>query len=166
MAVAAVQDTVVRKSGWKMGILLSMVVALISGAIGFSVPLVFPSLVGVEKPVQETVSENEPSFISFGPVTANLNEGRLTRYLRISITLEIRGSEELQKEFSEAMNTKRSLMVNWLLSYLADMTLDDIRGTAGQNRLRREIHDHFNAVLFPEGQGQIDDVLFEEFTIQ
>jgi flagellar basal body-associated protein FliL len=46
------------------------------------------------------------------------------------------------------------------------MSMEDIRGAAGQNRLRREIHDQFNLVMFPDTEGEIKDVLFEEFNVQ
>jgi flagellar basal body-associated protein FliL len=44
--------------------------------------------------------------------------------------------------------------------------MEDLRGAAGQNRLRREIQDHFNTVLFEDGYDRIREVLFEEFNVQ
>ena len=46
------------------------------------------------------------------------------------------------------------------------MSMDDVRGAAGQNRLRREIQNEFNANLYPDGDDRILDILFEEFSIQ
>ena len=94
----------------------------------------------------------------------NLDEGRLTRYLRLSITLQVDG--EYQKEVTAGVETHRSILQNWLISYLSDKTMDDIRGAAGQNRLRREIQNQYNLILSPDGFEKIKDVLFEEFTVQ
>ena len=159
------EEVVVQKPGWKAGLLASAVTGLVAGALGFSVPLLFPSLVGFANTSQE-VTAAQPSFVPFGSVVVNLNEGRLNRYLRVSITLEVSGGQEVADALSADVAAKKSVLVDWLLSYLGDMSMDSIRGAAGQNRLRREIQDHFNWVLFPEGKGQIDDVLFEEFNIQ
>lgn len=114
--------------------------------------------------------EEETIFLPFGDgdkdagIVVNLDEGRLTRYLRIAITMQIpKASEE---EFKKKLETKKIVLRNWLLSKISDLDLDDIRGAAGQNRLRREIRDQFNSVLCPDGYDQIYDVLFEEFNVQ
>jgi flagellar basal body-associated protein FliL len=44
--------------------------------------------------------------------------------------------------------------------------MDQIRGAAGQNRIRRQIQDHMNTTLFDDGYDHIHDVLFEEFNVQ
>ncbi len=114
--------------------------------------------------------EEETIFLPFADgdkdtgVVVNLDEGRLTRYLRIAITMQIpKASEE---EFKKKLEAKKIVLRNWLLSKISDLDLDDIRGAAGQNRLRREIRDQFNSVLCPDGYDQIYDVLFEEFNVQ
>ena len=114
--------------------------------------------------------EEETIFLPFadgdkdGGIVVNLDEGRLTRYLRIAITMQIpKASEE---EFKKKLEAKKIVLRNWLLSKISDLDLDAIRGAAGQNRLRREIRDQFNSVLCPDGYDQIYDVLFEEFNVQ
>jgi flagellar basal body-associated protein FliL len=72
----------------------------------------------------------------------------------------------VEEDFKKRVEAKRILLRNWLLSKISDLDLEDIRGAAGQNRLRREIRDHFNSVLCPDGYDQIYDVLFEEFNVQ
>ena len=71
-----------------------------------------------------------------------------------------------ESAFKAKVDAKKILLRNWLLSKISDLDLEDIRGAAGQNRLRREIRDHFNSVLCPDGYDQIYDVLFEEFNVQ
>lgn len=114
--------------------------------------------------------EEETVFLPFGDteeaqrIVVNLDEGRLTRYLSVSITMQIPKTAE--EDFKKKVEAKRILLRNWLLSKISDLDIEDIRGAAGQNRLRREIRDHFNSVLCPDGYDQIYDVLFEEFNVQ
>ena len=39
-------------------------------------------------------------------------------------------------------------------------------GRAGVNRLRREIREQFNAMLYPNGEEPIVEILFDEFVVQ
>jgi len=115
-------------------------------------------------------TQEDTVFLPFGEpgkdqsVVVNLDEGRMSRYLRIAISLQIPKSQE--EKFKKQIETKKIVLRNWLLSKISDLDLDDIRGAAGQNRLRREIREQFNAVLCPDGYDQIYDVLFEEFNVQ
>ena len=114
--------------------------------------------------------EEDTIFLPFGEpgkdqsVVVNLDEGRMSRYLRVAITLQIPKAQE--ETFKKQIEAKKIVLRNWLLSKISDLDLDDIRGAAGQNRLRREIREQFNAVLCPDGYDQIYDVLFEEFNVQ
>ena len=58
------------------------------------------------------------------------------------------------------------ILRTWLTSHLADKSMEDVRGKAGINRLRREIQDQFNALLFDDGHERVRDVLFEEFHVE
>lgn len=120
-----------------------------------------------EKPIPakyELPTREATVFVKFDKVVVNLDEGRLTRYLSLALTLETAKTEE--QEFQKRLAAKNAVLRNWLLSTIADRDIDDIRGAAGQNRLRREIRDHFNSVLYPEGFDRIYDVLFDEFNVQ
>jgi len=144
-----------------INVIVSAVIGLISGGLGFAMFAYLPSLQSSESVDDEQL----PSvFISFGDVVVNIDEARLSRYLRLSITLQVQGEKE--KEITEGIEKHRSILRSWLISYLSDKQMDDIRGAAGQNRLRREIQNQFNLILSPDGFDQIEDVLFEEFTVQ
>ena len=88
----------------------------------------------------------------------------MNRYLRIGITLQVQADDE--QFVTEQLTMKKAILRSWLISYLADVSMEDIRGAAGQNRLRREIQDHFNSTLFEDGYDRIHDILFEEFNVQ
>ena len=145
----------------------------IAGAAGAGVPL----LLRLEHPpdshtvaaepqpaTHEPLTAERAEFIPFGDITVNLNEGRLNRYLRLKIALQV---DKLQVEkVTQAIEKQKLVLRNWLLSHLSDKDQEQIRGAAGQNLLRREIRERFNALLFDDGYDRIYDVLFEEFNIQ
>ncbi|MGB6044897.1 MAG: flagellar basal body-associated FliL family protein [Pirellulales bacterium] len=148
------------------GLVIGMVVAVVAGAAGFAVPLLLTEF--QKQPAEATstdpTSRTRPAFVPFGETVVNLDEGRLSRYLRVSITLQVDESDALG--VTEKVEQNKIILKNFMLSYLSDKRMEDIRGAAGQNRLRREIQDYFNSTLFPDGYDKIHDVLFEEFNIQ
>ena len=149
------------KSMLMVNVAVSGVIGLISGALGFAMFAFLPNLRDAEV---EAVEVRTPAFVTFGEVVVNFDEGRLNRYLRLSVTLQVNSPDET--EVTDGVETHRSILRNWLISYLSDKQMDDIRGAAGQNRLRREIQNQFNLILSPDGNEIIEDVLFEEFTVQ
>lgn len=162
----AAAETTAKKPGLLKALMIPVIVGMVCAGIGFAIPVAFPSLLGVEKHEEKEEPKVEPMFVSFGEVVVNLNEGRMNRYLRIKVTLQGLGDEEKKTKTTELVEAKKAILTSWLLGYLADMSMEDIRGAAGQNRLRREILDQFNAVLFPTGEDQFEDLLFEEFNVQ
>lgn len=160
----------------KGSVLPWILVGVLSVGAGSAAPLLMPAVATTDnepaksRPDYELPKEEETVFIPFGErgkdqsVVVNLNDGRMTRYLRIAVALQVPKSKELQ--IIPLLEGKEVLLRNWLLSLISDKSLDEIRGAAGQNRMRREIRDHFNDVLFPDGLDQIYDVLFEEFNVQ
>jgi flagellar basal body-associated protein FliL len=146
-------------------LLVTVVVCLAAAAGGFAVPMFLggPRAKGEKAPTEN--AEAQPALVSFGePVIVNLAEERLSRYLRVRLMLVIEPAEE--KAVSERLQKKKSFLRSWLLSYLSDQTVQGIIGGSGQNRIRREIRDQFNAMLFPDGAEKIIDILFEEFNVQ
>jgi flagellar protein FliL len=160
----------------KGSILPWIIVGVLSVGVGSAAPMLLPAsdadvTDGQESEQQyELPKEEDTVFIPFGErdkdqsVVVNLSDQRMTRYLRIAVALQIPKSKEI--EIVALLESKKVLLRNWLLSLISDKDLEEIRGAAGQNRMRREIRDHFNDVLFPDGLDQIYDVLFEEFNVQ
>ncbi len=105
-----------------------------------------------------------PQYIEFGRIVVNLNEPSLTKYLSIDITLMADAKDEASVK--SAIESRSPLLRTWLTSHLADKSMEDIRGKVGINRLRREIQDHFNTLMFDDGRERVGDVLFEEFHVE
>lgn len=150
------------KSGMMKSIVISLVVGLVCGGLGFGFATMMPTDDGSEEPVEAEVAA--PAFIPFGEVVANLQDGRMTRYLRLSITLQVDGEKEI--DATAAVEEKKAILRNWILGYMSDLTLTDINGRTGQNRIRRDTQNQFNDILSPDGTDVVRDILFEEFTIQ
>ena len=112
---------------------------------------------------EKSSSDAKQALVPFGEVVVNLSEERLTRYLRVKLMLLIDGNHE--KEDTEKINKSKAMLKSWLIGHLTDKTLKEVQGGAGVNRIRREIHEQFNALLGGE-KDMIQDVLFEEFVIQ
>jgi flagellar basal body-associated protein FliL len=159
------------------------VVGFLSGGAGFATPYVALSLRSKDAQAGQAESREESNgshgtseahgaskshgsvaLVPFGEVVANLNDGRMSRYLRLNMTLRVDAKQEA--EVAKAVEEQKVLLKDWLLRYLSDQTMEDIRGAAGQNRLRREILEQFNTMLFPDGYDRLHDVLFEEFNTQ
>ena len=80
------EEVVEPKRGFMKTLLVTAVVGVVSAAIGFSIPMLFPALLGNETAASEP-TEPQLKFIPFGEVIVNLDEGRMNRYLGITLLL-------------------------------------------------------------------------------
>jgi len=53
-----------------------------------------------------------------------------------------------------------------MTTYLAGLSLEDVRGTRNLTRIKKEVLDEFNRILFNEGKPFIERALFKEFAVQ
>ena len=158
-----------KSSGMMMKLLVWLVVITFAIGGGLATPFVVASLGSSDgKPDKAEMAEPDPEeeveFIDFEEVTVNLDEARFSRYLRMNFSLQVAKSQ--REEIEKKVNAKTTIFKNWIQVQVAEKTTDDLRGKYGRNRLRREIHDYFNKVLFPDGIERIQDVLFREFHVQ
>lgn len=153
------------------GMMPWVVVGTVAAGVGAVVPFGMTMMAGhapaqsrQAAPYETTPRSSSMKFVPYREVTVNLDEARMNRYLRLKIALYIREADE--NVVSSAIAKKDLILRNWMVSHLSDKELDDIRGKAGQNMLRREIRDYFNATLFDDNYDRIYDVLFDEFNVQ
>jgi flagellar basal body-associated protein FliL len=97
-------------------------------------------------------------------VIVNLNEPGVSRYVRMSLTLEM-GNGMPDKEGATFLDQKKPLLKHWLTVFLANQTLMDLRGTNLQ-QVQNRIMDMFNQRLFPDAKPRIVGVYFKEYSIQ
>lgn len=155
--------------GRMKGILVTVVVGLVSAGTGFVVPRLFSgSLAAMSKSAPEHEEKGQPGlkfgFVPFDQVVVNVNEQRLSRFLRIKLIIVVDQADE--KSIGELVTKNKAILKNWLISHLSDKGMQDVTGAVGINRARREIQDQFNYLLFPDGSEKIRDILFEEFNVQ
>ncbi len=103
-------------------------------------------------------------YYKFEAITVNLNEPRLARYVRATLTLAIRLDNE--SEVVLMLDKKKPALKSWLTLYLSGCTLEDVRGPQNLNRIRREILDSLNELLWPEQKPMIEQIHFDEFAVQ
>ena len=99
------------------------------------------------------------------PVIANLDEPGVTRYARVTITLQLDPQMD-QEKGTAFLEGKKAVLVDWLTTYIAGLSLERVRGTRNLSRIKKEVRDSFNELLFPQSKPFIRDILFKEFAIQ
>ena len=98
-------------------------------------------------------------------VVANLDEPGVTRYVRVTVTLEM--SPEMSREKGEGYLEERKMILrDWLTTYFAGLSLEDVRGSRNLEKIKRQVQDQFNEILFPNGSPYVRRVLFKEFAVQ
>lgn len=154
----------------KGGMLIMIVVVLLAIGGGVMTPFVVAKVTAPGDPnkvvdkMDVPDPEEEIEFIPFDEVTVNLSENRFSRYLRMNFSLQVAKSQRV--EIEAKVKAKTAIFKNWMQIHIAELSTEDLKGTSGRNRVRREMSDFFNKVLFDDGIERIQDVLFDEFHVQ
>lgn len=115
----------------------------------------------VEEKVEEE-AEKEPEglyFLEIPDLTVNLNTtSSQPRYLRLKIQLEFSSVEEMRK-----VEAAMPRVIDQFQTYLRELRVRDLRGSAGIYRLQIELLSRVNAAAYP---AEVKDVLFQEILIQ
>lgn len=80
------------------------------------------------------------------------------RYLRLSVQLELASAED-----QRAVEAVMPRVVDQFQTYLRELRVKDLRGSAGIYRLQMELLSRVNAAAYPV---EVKDVLFQEILIQ
>jgi len=98
-------------------------------------------------------------FYDLQELLINLNTGgRKSRFLKIRVSLEL--ASEADKPKLEGVMPR---IIDNFQTYLRELRIDDLKGSAGMYRLREELLIRVNAAAAPV---KIKDVLFKEMLIQ
>ncbi len=98
-------------------------------------------------------------FYDLQELLVNLNTGgRKSSFLKIRISLELASARDKAK-----MDTIMPRVIDNFQTYLRELRLDDLKGSAGIYRLREELLVRVNAAAAP---AKIKDVLFKEMLVQ
>ena len=98
-------------------------------------------------------------FYDLQELLVNLNTGgRKSSFLKIRISLELASARDKAK-----MDTIMPRVIDNFQTYLRELRIDDLKGSAGMYRLREELLVRVNAAAAP---AKIKDVLFKEMLVQ
>jgi flagellar protein FliL len=105
-------------------------------------------------------ADNDPCYYAMPKLVVNLagTEGQRSPYMELELTLESSSSAtfksvpELMPRLKDQLNT-----------FLRELRVEDLNGSTGTWRLRRELLNRFNTVMDPK---KVDAVLIESMLIQ
>jgi flagellar FliL protein len=153
--------------GGKMGTIVWVLMALVAAGSGGALPWVLGSSHHKEAepaPKKRELATPKQVALPFGDLVVNLGDERLNRYLRVKLLIAV--DEADSTEMTDLVTKQKAFLKNWLFGYLSDHSSQEVSRKIGVNRIRREIRDQFNAMLFPKGEEKIVDILFDEFVVQ
>jgi flagellar basal body-associated protein FliL len=108
--------------------------------------------------------EQNYEYYEFGEVLVNLNDPRLSRIIAVNLMLAI-GKDDYDAAVA-AIKENTPALKNWLLIYLADRSLDEVRGASNLNHILRDVQEAFNRRLWPDGRPLIARVEFKRWVVQ
>ncbi len=120
-----------------------------------------PAPVAPPAPVETALTDF--AYYEIDPITVNLDEPRMARYIRMAVTLAFKNDDFNQA--SKVLEQRKPELKSMLTEHLVGCTIEDVRGKQNFNRLRREIQDRFNERFWPD-KPLIHHVIFKEFAVQ
>ena len=98
-------------------------------------------------------------YVDLPDLLVNLKStDRNSSYLKLSITLEVKGQAQ-----ADAVKTMMPRVTDSFQVYLRELRIDDLSGSAGMFRLKEELLRRVNTTIAPL---KINDVLFKEMLVQ
>ncbi len=156
-----------KKTSGKKIIIIAVAAVLVLG-LGGGAAFYFMSgdeeeqAIDLEHGGQETeLVEQEPSellFLELEPMLVNLDTaGGKPKYLKLTISLEV------DKQLSlDELNKKMPRIIDQFQTYLRQLRIEDLNGSAGMFRLKEELLIKVNDAVYPT---RVNDVLFKEMLI-
>ena len=119
-----------------------------------------------EEMLENTSKDAKIWFYDIEPaVVVNLNEPGVTRMLRAGITIEL--SPKMNEEQGMVFLTEKNIILRgFLTTYLAELTLEQVRGSRNLTRIQNEIKEHFNDLLFPDTRPYVTGIILKDFIAQ
>lgn len=112
-----------------------------------------------KKFAEETGITMPGAFLDIPDLIVNLNSSsKQPRFLKISIKLELENESDQKK-----METVMPRVIDHFQTYLRELRIEDLKGSAGIYRLRLELLSRVNAAA---PNIKVRDVLFQEILIQ
>ncbi|PHZ83343.1 flagellar basal body-associated FliL family protein [Paremcibacter congregatus] len=107
------------------------------------------------------VNPEEPTellFLELDPLLVNLDTaGGKPKYLKLTISLEVDRQTSL-----DDLNKKMPRIIDQFQTYLRQLRIEDLNGSAGMFRLKEELLVKVNEAVYPT---RVNDVLFKEMLV-
>lgn len=150
-------------NGKKLVLFIILPILLLLGGVAgaYFAGLLDPLLGAKQHQAEDEVApvETRAVFFDLPQMLVNLNTGsKKNHYLKIAISLELTREEDRV----ELTNLLPRVVDNFQV-YLRELRVEDLRGSAGVQRLREELLMRVNAAVHPI---KVRDVLFKEMLIQ
>jgi len=101
-----------------------------------------------------------PVFYDIPDILVNVSAGDKPAFLKLSVSLELEGNGEEAKAAIEPVVPR---VVDQLQTYLRELRVEDLNGSAAMFRLKEEMLRRINLAVEPL---QVKDVLFREMIVQ
>lgn len=112
---------------------------------------------GQESEMVEEVA-TELLFLELEPMLVNLDTaGGKPKYLKLTIALEVDKQDSLDE-----LNLKMPRIIDQFQTYLRQLRIEDLNGSAGMFRLKEELLIKVNDAVYPT---RVNDVLFKEMLV-
>ncbi len=158
-----------KKSPLKLIIILLLILVVLGGG-GFFAYLKFlapkpkatkAQVINQDEEDTESESENVPKVgqvFDLEPFIVNLADKKETRYLKVKISLELKG-----KKITEEMNKRLPQVRDIIIEILSNKTYEELATLHGKEHLKNELMIRLNSIL---KTGSVKHVFFTEFVMQ
>ncbi|HZT89973.1 MAG TPA: flagellar basal body-associated FliL family protein [Stellaceae bacterium] len=114
---------------------------------------------GAAQQSETKVAKAEPAFFDVPEMLVNINSGnKRTGFLKIAISLELPDAKEIPK-----IQVLMPRILDNFQTYLRELRVEDLKGSAGLYRLREELLMRVNAAIAP---AKVNEILFKEMLVQ
>jgi flagellar FliL protein len=174
-AATAGAESAPKPGGKKKLILIALPVLLIGALAGLWFGGILPPLFGMGGTTAEAAATApqapapapQPAFIDLPDIVANLNApGRRPGLVRLRARIEVSRAEDVP-----VVTAAMPRLVDLFTTYLREVRPEELRGSAGSQRLREELIARASIAISPETRSdrpppRVTDVLFVEILIQ
>lgn len=171
--IEASEDAQAEKKGGgrkKLLLLIAAPVLLVAIGAGLWFGGILPPLLGMGPPAQAENREAGPravTFLDMPEIVTNLNApGRRAVYVKLRSKLELARPED-----GALIQASMPRLIDLFQTYLREVRPEELRGSAGTQRLREELVARANIAVAQAGrpeaqQIRVNDVLFVEILVQ
>lgn len=147
-----------KKWSGKKIVMIAVPALLVLGGGGYAAS---QFLGGGDKAHKEAAEAAQPEtvYIDLPDILVNLKApDRKSSYLKLSISLEVKGKEQ-----ADQIQKMLPRVIDSFQVYLRELRIDDLSGSAGMFRLKEELLRQVNTNMAPL---RVNDVLFKEMLVQ